>query len=1002
MMKPIPSAIRLWCQSSVSGTLLGASAFLLATGAIAQEASPKNNQLEEIVVVGSQIKGASITEALAVTVVSAEDIEAMGIDSGDELMALIPENGQNFFNEAENISGGVNSSRGDVGAFNLRNLGTGNTLVLLNGRRLVNNASYQTEEVGGSFIPVNTVNSQMLPVKGIQRVEILRDGASAIYGADAVAGVVNTVLKDDFEGLNLTFKWTEFDNIPRNDQNVTLEWGTSLNCGRTNVGVFGNYYSRDRVRASDDPRWANADFSDRVPEDSPWFGSADWRNDSANSLGGQFDVRSSVSASNSLRKNGIVDTAGEFQVFPLGSEQCAYQLNDYACANPDNTPIYRSNLNEYRDIASELDRLSLFVNVSHEFESGVESFTEILYYEASSNLRRHGAYPSVVKFEVGAQNYYNPLGPCGSPNRLPDSVIGTDVSCDGLTLLIDNIRFDEAPRIVDTDVDTYRFLQGFRGAVGEWDWESAVSISKATSNDVTHNRVSNTLMQEALNDPTPAAYNPFSMGIDNNIERAYVDVYRKNETELKTFDVKVSNNNIFTLPAGPVGIVGGLEWREESFVDDRDPRLDGTIAAVDLDGVTYPFISDIVNSSPSGDSEGSRKVNSAFAELQIPVFSGFDLQLAARWEDFSDVGSTTVGKAAFGWRLFEPVLLRGSWSEGYRVPNLVTVNEGFVARQNSRTDWACVYAANNGGDPDQNVLDCVNSTQRIAEGSDELQPEESTNTSIGVVIEPLDGLTITVDYWEIEKEGTIGLFGEENHMALDLLYRLEAGVSNCAAQSFNTNVVRDTASADEAAVYTAAGICPAGTAVTVFDRYENLDTRTVKGHDIAIYYDLSTDFGEWSFSYNGSFLDTFEQAAGGEAAQLIAAQEAGVLPLDIPVEGFADLVGRDGNQEEKHRAKLSWRMSDFGASLSAYKIGDFYQSSLTLADGTRYVVPSMTTYDATFDYRTKVMGTKTRFRLGVKNFTDERAPLADRSFGFLSDAHTDYGRYMYLDVRASF
>ena len=177
-------------------------------------------------------------------------------------------------------------------------------------------------------------------------------------------------------------------------------------------------------------------------------------------------------------------------------------------------------------------------------------------------MRRNGAYPSVFTFEVGAQNYYNPLGPCGSPNRLPDSVIGTDVSCDGLTLLIDNIRFDEAPRIVDTDVDTYRFLQGFRGAVGEWDWESAVSISKATSNDVTHNRVSNTLMQEALNDQTPAAYNPFSMGIDSNIERAYVDVYRKNDTELKTFDVKVSNNNIFTLPAGPVGIVGGLEWRE--------------------------------------------------------------------------------------------------------------------------------------------------------------------------------------------------------------------------------------------------------------------------------------------------------------------------------------------------------------------------------------------------------------------------------------------------------
>ena len=93
----------------------------------------------------------------------------------------------------------MNSARGDVGAFNLRSIGTGNTLVLLNGRRVVNAAGYQTEEVGGSFVPVNTANSNALPVYGIDRVEVLRDGASAIYGADAVAGVVNTVLKNDFE-----------------------------------------------------------------------------------------------------------------------------------------------------------------------------------------------------------------------------------------------------------------------------------------------------------------------------------------------------------------------------------------------------------------------------------------------------------------------------------------------------------------------------------------------------------------------------------------------------------------------------------------------------------------------------------------------------------------------------------------------------------------------------------------------------------------------------------
>ena len=166
------------------------AALPLAMGtAFAQEEESDDGPIEEIVTVGTQIKGAQISDALAVSVVSADDIEALGIDSGDELLDYMAEMGQNFFNESETISGGVNAARGDMGAYNLRNLGTGNTLVLLNGRRVVNAASYQTEEVGGSFIPVNTVNSQSLPVAGLERVEVLRDGASAIYGADAVAGV---------------------------------------------------------------------------------------------------------------------------------------------------------------------------------------------------------------------------------------------------------------------------------------------------------------------------------------------------------------------------------------------------------------------------------------------------------------------------------------------------------------------------------------------------------------------------------------------------------------------------------------------------------------------------------------------------------------------------------------------------------------------------------------------------------------------------------------------
>ena len=134
-------------------------AFALPLTIIAQEDSASASDVEEVVVVGSQIKGANIAGVLPVTVISAEDIEALGVDSGDELLENIAEQGLNYFNESEMASGGVNASRGDMGAYNLRNLGVGNTLTLLNGRRLVMSPGYQTEKIGGDFVPTMTVNS---------------------------------------------------------------------------------------------------------------------------------------------------------------------------------------------------------------------------------------------------------------------------------------------------------------------------------------------------------------------------------------------------------------------------------------------------------------------------------------------------------------------------------------------------------------------------------------------------------------------------------------------------------------------------------------------------------------------------------------------------------------------------------------------------------------------------------------------------------------------------
>ena len=976
--------------------LLAATSLLLL-GTLANAQDDEVGYTEEVVVTGTHIKGAQITDALPVSLLTEEDLEVLGVNSGDELLEHLTEQGNNFFSEAENISGGVNSARGDIGAFNLRNVGTGNTLVLLNGRRMVNAAAYQTEFVGGSFVPVNTVNSQSLPVTGLRRVEVLKDGASAIYGADAVAGVVNYVLRDDFEGFRVGGRYDNFESLPRDDFRVTLEWGKHFNEGRTRVGAFANWYDRERVNSQDDPKWADSDFRRLLPANSPWQAVTSFRNDSINNRFGQYDFRPSIAG---LGLSGaLTDSAGEFETFPAGDARCTFVINGETCGAPDGSGLGRYNLNEDRDLASELERINVYAYVNHDFESGMEFFNEFTYYYSDTNTTRHPSarLSAVAKHTIAADAYYNPFGPCGSPNRLDAAVIPL-VPCTGLQLELDNYRWTQVPRIVDVEGDVFRLVTGLRGTMDAWDWEAAITWSRATREDITSNRVSNELLQIGLNDTTAAGINPFAGGTASNIQRALIDVKRENETDLLMFDFKASNAELFDLPTGPVGFVFGLEYREESFDDDRDPRLDGTITFTDRVGTTYPFISDVVNSSPTADSDGERDVTSAFIEFQVPLGETIDVQLAMRYEDFSDVGSTTVGKAAFGWRPFQQFMLRGSWSEAFRAPNLITVNESLVARSNTLDDFVCLFV-----DPSEATLDCSYGIQRTAQGSASLEPEESTNTNFGIVLEPIENLVFTLDFWEIEKDDTIGLFGEENHIALELLGLINAGTGNCATTVGSPNVTRGATDPLNDALYLNAGICPQGEAIRVSDQYANLDTRVIKGHDIGIYYEFDLPIGHFNVKLVGSYLDDYDQEPSGDALTLLDAQASGVLPASVPVSGFADLVRQNGNIEEKLSARVRWTAGNWGASISALRYGDFVQTSLTLNDGSEWVVEDMKIINVSVDYKFQISdGIQSRVKVGINNFEDERAPLADRFFGYFADQHSDFGRYYYVDWRFTF
>jgi iron complex outermembrane recepter protein len=969
----------------------------LATLASTVYSADDESAVEEVVVTGSQIKGAKITGALPVSVITGIDIEAIAADSGEDLLESIAEQGQNYFNEAEDASGGVNAARGDVGAYNLRNLGVGNSLTLLNGRRLVNSPGYQTELIGGDFVPTVSVNSNLIPVSGIERLEILRDGASAIYGADAVAGVINNVLQTDFEGLNITARVSAYDHFSAEDTKITAKWGSFFNDGATNVSVFFDHYDRENINAQEDPRWGAGDHRPFVDDDSPWKTSTSFRNLSSNSLYGQFDMVSSSEHKGESYNHLWTDSNGEFEIFPLGDNKCTnrghplFDTGYGTCIAQDGNGALRSNFWGPTDVRSELVRTNAVMFINHDMGNGTESFTELAFYRSDSDRTAHASYAfSSSKHRVGADNYYL--------NQLKVDVDGVPTAIfAGKPLYIDNYRYEERLRMVNVEKETYRFLQGFRGTTGDWDWETAFVNSKATSDDVTSNRMSNNLLKEALNDPTPAAYNPFSAGVDSNIERTLIDVYRKGSSELTMVDFKMSNNEFMELAAGNIAVLVGAEYRDEEIVDDRDPRLDGTINYTDYEGDTYPLVADVLNSSPTGDVSGSRDVLSVFGEMQIPVNDRVDMQLALRNEDFSDYGSSTVGKLAIGMDLAPWLDFRASVSTAFRAPNIIQVNEKTVVRSGTRYDRAAFQV--NAVQSVDNVIDSDSryTIQRMATGAENLEAEESDNTSFGLVLTPTDNLIITVDTWSIEKDKTIGLFGRENQTVNDMLLRFANGTNNCDTFAGDPLVVREAADDGDAAGFAAAGVCPFGDIKFIKNNYTNMALRTVEGTDLGVYFNVESDIGDFDVRYIGTFIDKFEQEASGDFAALQAKKDSGEIPDSIPLKGFGDLLGKDGIYDNKHTLRVSWDKGPYRVSVFGLKKGSFEQTSLGLKDGKPYIVPSMTTLNLTLSYDFELNDHDARIRFAVKNLQDERAPTADRYYGYYADAHQDYGRNYYLD-----
>jgi outer membrane receptor protein involved in Fe transport len=992
----------------------------------AEPAATDPNVQDTIVVVGSRIEGAKVTDALPVVVVGRDKLDAVGAVSGDELIRSIPQMGDVSFNPGNNAQTS-NAARGDVGSINLRSLGVGNTLVLLNGRRVVTHPASQGLSDTGT-VPVLSYNSNAIPTTGLARLEVLLDGAAALYGSDAVAGVVNTVLKDDYNGLRAQVQYGGAEGTSLREFQANVLAGKNFDRGNITVAV--EYTDREALNAEDQDFTASADLRPLFAG-YPAFASSTTPDGRA-TRGAWPALQVPVTGGRPRQgATNLTTAAGSFTIRPTSLGGCTTQLGNGLCLV--NTAL--ATTGAFRDLRYDtavgttvlpsIKRVNIFANGHYDVTDSLTVFTELGYYH-SDTVRLQPPVINLNQIYIPATNYYNPFGPTlingqPNPNRLPGL---TNVPASGLPVLLTTYRFvDTGPQTVDVTGSQFRALLGLKGETAGFKWDSAITYSEATADDVSY-AVRSSALQKQLALSTPDAYNPFNGGCLNTL--SYGDctpssaaaitaigfqLKRHSKTTLLMGDFRASNAHLFALPAGDVGVAFGGELRRETQLDDRDSAVDGSQPFVDaVSGATT--ISDAAAVSDNPDTYGRRTVAAAYAELAVPVIGpdmnvplvrSFDLQLAGRYEHYSDFGSVARPKIAAAWDVVDGIRFRGSFSKGFRAPNLEQVNAVEYARLATSQDFIRCEADLRAGRI-SSFTACGNNVgySRRVSGNPDLKPEKSTNYNIGAVLTPhfLDGIgrvTFTVDYWQIRQKGIVGILGNDTAIALDYLARLKG--------SSNPNVVRAAANADDVAFFAGTGITPAGAITTVRDQFINLQPQKVRGLDFGLYWDTPRmAVGKFELAVNASRMLEFSRDPGPAVAALAEARAAGQINAATPLPEQQDLIEADGRPKWRGTASLTWSLGKFQLGALARYTGAVKETGFVDASGTPWRVKSQTTGNLYGQIRIRDKnvfgGGEWRWRVGVRNITNEKPPLT--STGYLGSLYNPYGRYWYTSVTTEF
>ncbi|MBI4624956.1 MAG: TonB-dependent receptor [Verrucomicrobia bacterium] len=760
----------LWKQAAWLSIIAAVS---VVPAAWAQKAAPANEQkpeesvkLEKFVVTGSLIKRIAGESALPVQTITIEEIEQQGIVSAEQLISMLNINGNGLDNLASNADVVSGAARGNNGATsaNLRGQGAGATLILLNGRRVASHG------LNGGVVDLNSI-----PFAAIERVETLKDGASAIYGTDAVGGVINFILKTNYQGLTASAA-----------TDVTEQGGGNVH----RVSVLGGYgdLNRDKFNlmaslAISDHKVLRGDQRDFVNTFQPDRGlSPDTRGTPIATVFPLTTLYSAISrddlstagrgagpadpANPNVRMSGginIVDLpngpgyAGLDGMGPYDELLWAAPTAKYASAwdtgraavlqqavrNTNLVTRGTFKLGEHRVIAEAIFGRSESAKSfsANQITSSTAANTTLPNGTAVPNPFLNLAYPS-----TGADynRVFNALA-AYFPEILPNR---------GRPLAF---RWRATPlgnREISTRSDTTRFLLAAEGPLSflsQWDYRVGASQAKSeSSSELTNGYFYYQAFANLINSGT---LNPFSYA-QTPQALAALDGVRANGVKLYggTFTTDqadaTASGPLFKLPAGAMMAAVGVDVREEKYLFKGDLRPNAN--TVDALVFNAPFDNALATAGTL-----KRTIKAAFAELQVPVLKGLDLNAAARIDEYTGFGRTTNPKITLRYAPTDKFLVRSSYSTGFRVP---TFKQMFDPRTES------TYVGNDIPDPRSGVRAVGPANPAVhpliyGGGKRDLQPEEAKLYSAGFVFAPNRHLSANVDWWSVNRIGTIQSFG---------------------------------------------------------------------------------------------------------------------------------------------------------------------------------------------------------------------------------------------------